>query len=114
HPFAPRAQAQGYATLFRQLEAWLAEITGFATVSLQPNAGSQGEFAGLLVIRAYHQHRGEAHRTTCLIPQSAHGTNPASAGMGGMQVVVVKTDAQGNIDLGELEAKAKGYRETIG
>src|SRR5262249_51660773 len=79
HPFAPRAQAQGYATLFRQLEEWLAEITGFAKVSLQPNAGSQGEFAGLLVIRAYHQHRGESHRTTCLIPQSAHGTNPASA-----------------------------------
>src|SRR5438876_210414 len=114
HPFAPRAQAQGYATLFRQLEAWLAEITGFATVSLQPNAGSQGEFAGLLVIRAYHQHRGEAHRTTCLIPQSAHGTNPASAVMAGMQVVVVKTDAHGNIDLADLEAKAKEYRETLG
>src|SRR2546425_9624921 len=78
HPFAPRSQAQGYARLFRQLEEWLAEITGFAKVSLQPNAGSQGEFAGLLVIRAYHKHRGEVHRTTCLIPQSAHGTNPAS------------------------------------
>src|SRR3989442_10373465 len=92
HPFAPRSQAQGYATLFRQLEEWLAEITGFARVSLQPNAGSQGGFAGLLVIRAYHQHRGEAHRTTCLIPQSAHGTNPASAVMAGMSVVVGKTD----------------------
>ncbi len=93
HPFAPRAQAQGYAKLFRQLEEWLAEITGFAQVSLQPNAGSQGEFAGLLVIRAYHKHRGEAHRTTCLIPQSAHGTNPASAVMAGMQVVVVTLGA---------------------
>ena len=114
HPFAPRAQAQGYATLFRELEAWLAEITGFAKVSLQPNAGSQGEFAGLLVIRAYHQHRGEGHRTTCLIPQSAHGTNPASAVMAGMQVVVVKTDAQGNIDVADLEARAKEYRDTLG
>ena len=114
HPFAPRAQAQGYATLFRQLEEWLAEITGFAKVSLQPNAGSQGEFAGLLVIRAYHQHRGEPHRTTCLIPQSAHGTNPASAVMAGMQVVVVKTDAQGNIDVADLEARAQEYRDTLG
>jgi len=114
HPFAPRSQAQGYATLFRQLETWLGEITGFAKVSLQPNAGSQGEFAGLLVIRAYHQHRGEAHRTTCLIPQSAHGTNPASAVMAGMQVVVVKTDPQGNIDVADLEAKAKEHRDTLG
>ena len=114
HPFAPRSQAQGYATLFRQLEEWLAEITGFARVSLQPNAGSQGEFAGLLVIRAYHQHRGEAHRTTCLIPQSAHGTNPASAVMAGMSVVVVKTDAQGNIDIADLEAKAKEHKDTLG
>jgi len=114
HPFAPRSQAQGYATLFRQLEAWLGEITGFAKVSLQPNAGSQGEFAGLLVIRAYHQHRGEAHRTTCLIPQSAHGTNPASAVMAGMQVVVVTTDPQGNIDVADLEAKAKEHRDTLG
>src|SRR5713101_620910 len=114
HPFAPRSQAQGYARLFRQLEEWLAEITGFAKVSLQPNAGSQGEFAGLLVIRAYHKHRGEAHRTTCLIPQSAHGTNPASAVMAGMQVVVVKTDAQGNIDVADLEAKAKEHRDTLG
>src|SRR5207244_12985063 len=87
HPFAPRSQAQGYATLFRQLEAWLGEITGFAKVSLQPNAGSQGEFAGLLVIHAYHQHRGEAHRTTCLIPQSAHGTTPAIAVMAGILVL---------------------------
>jgi glycine dehydrogenase len=114
HPFAPRSQAQGYATLFRQLEEWLAEITGFARVSLQPNAGSQGEFAGLLVIRAYHQHRGDTHRTTCLIPQSAHGTNPASAVLAGMQVVVVKTDAQGNIDVADLEAKAREYKDTLG
>src|SRR5437870_13569265 len=89
HPFAPRAQAQGYATLFRHLEEWLAEITGFAQVSLQPNAGSQGELAGLLVIRAYHRSRGEARRTTCLIHTSAHGTNPASAVMAGLQVVPV-------------------------
>src|SRR6267142_2841776 len=114
HPFVPRSQAQGYATLFRQLEEWLGEITGFARVSLQPNAGSQGEFAGLLVIRAYHQHRGEAHRTTCLIPQSAHGTNPASAVMAGMNVVVVKTDAQGNIDIADLEAKAKEHKDMLG
>ncbi len=114
HPFAPREQAQGYATLFRQLEEWLAEITGFANVSLQPNAGSQGEFAGLLVIRKYHEQRGETHRSTCLIPQSAHGTNPASAVMAGMQVVVVKTDAQGNIDVADLEAKAKEHSATLG
>jgi len=114
HPFAPREQAPGYAKLFAQLEEWLAEITGFARVSLQPNAGSQGEFAGLLVIRAYQEHRGEAHRTTCLIPQSAHGTNPASAVMAGMDVVVVKTDAHGNIDVADLETKAKQYRDTLG
>ena len=114
HPFAPRSQTQGYATLFRQLEEWLAQITGFVRVSLQPNAGSQGEFAGLLVIRAYHQHRGESHRTTCLIPQSAHGTNPASAVLAGMQVVVVKTDEHGNIDVADLEAKAKQHAATLG
>jgi len=114
HPFAPREQAPGYAKLFAQLEEWLAEITGFARVSLQPNAGSQGEFAGLLVIRAYQEHRGETHRTTCLIPQSAHGTNPASAVMAGMDVVVVKTDTHGNIDVADLETKAKQYRDTLG
>ena len=114
HPFAPREQARGYTTLFGQLEAWLAEITGFAKVSLQPNAGSQGEFAGLLVIRAYHKARGQAHRTTCLIPQSAHGTNPASAVMAGMEVVVVKTDAQGNIDVADLKAKAAQHKDTLG
>jgi glycine dehydrogenase len=114
HPFAPVDQARGYAELFRQLEAWLAEITGFARVSLQPNAGSQGEFAGLLVIRAYNRARGQAHRTTCLIPQSAHGTNPASAVMAGMHVVVVKTDAQGDIDVADLKAKAQQHKDTLG
>jgi glycine dehydrogenase len=114
HPFAPREQAEGYAELFRQLEAWLAEITGLAAVSLQPNAGSQGEFAGLLVIRAYHRAREQPHRTTCLIPQSAHGTNPASAVMAGMHVVVVKTDAAGNIDVQDLRAKAEAHRDTLG
>jgi glycine dehydrogenase len=114
HPFAPREQARGYATLFHQLEEWLAEITGFAKVSLQPNAGSQGEFAGLLVIRAYHKARGQGHRTTCLIPQSAHGTNPASAVMAGMQVVVVKTDERGNIDVADLRAKAAQHTDTLG
>ena len=113
HPFAPRDQAAGYQLLFNQLEYQLAEITGFASVSLQPNAGSQGEYAGLLVIRAYHRSRGESHRITCLIPQSAHGTNPASAVMAGMQVVAVKSDARGNIDLEDLRAKAAKHRETL-
>ena len=113
HPFAPRDQAAGYELLFSQLEYQLAEITGFAAVSLQPNAGSQGEYAGLLVIRAYHRSRGEEHRTTCLIPQSAHGTNPASAVMAGMQVVPVKSDAHGNIDLDDLRAKAAAHRDSL-
>ncbi|MFL5575264.1 MAG: aminomethyl-transferring glycine dehydrogenase [Gemmatimonadaceae bacterium] len=106
HPFAPREQAAGYREMFDELERDLAEITGFAAVSLQPNAGSQGEFAGLLVIKRYHEARGEAHRDVCLIPQSAHGTNPASAVMAGMTVVVVKTDERGNIDVADLRAKA--------
>jgi len=113
HPFAPRAQAKGYASLFRRLEAALASITGFAAVSLQPNAGSQGEYTGLLVIRAYHKSRGDTHRTVCLIPQSAHGTNPASAVMAGMQVVVVKTDASGNIDVADLKAKAAEHSANL-
>jgi glycine dehydrogenase len=113
HPFAPTEQTQGYATLFRQLEEWLSEITGFAAVSLQPNAGSQGEYAGLLTIRAYHHSRKQAHRTVCLIPQSAHGTNPASAVMAGFSVVVVKTDAQGNVDLADLRAKAAEHRDNL-
>jgi len=114
HPFAPADQAKGYAELFKQLESWLNEITGFAATSLQPNAGSQGEFAGLLVIRAYHRAAGNAHRTTCLIPASAHGTNPASAVMAGMHVVVVKTDAKGEIDLDDLRAKAAEHKDTLG
>jgi glycine dehydrogenase len=113
HPFVPPDQARGYRKLFDDLERWLAEITGFAKVSLQPNAGSQGEFAGLLVIRAWHRARGEAHRTVCLIPQSAHGTNPASAVMAGMKVVVVKTDARGNIDIADLRAQAEANRANL-
>jgi glycine dehydrogenase len=107
HPFAPVDQAKGYAELFDRLEKALCEITGFAAVSLQPNAGSQGEYAGLLVIHKYHQSRGDTHRDVCLIPQSAHGTNPASAVMAGMKVVVVKTDPNGNIDVADLEKQAK-------
>jgi glycine dehydrogenase len=106
HPYAPVEQARGYRALFDLLERALAEITGFHAVSLQPNAGSQGEYAGLLVVRAFHASRQEGHRNVCLIPQSAHGTNPASAVMAGMTVVVVKTDANGNIDVVDLEAKA--------
>ncbi|HJU65533.1 MAG TPA: aminomethyl-transferring glycine dehydrogenase, partial [Gemmatimonadaceae bacterium] len=106
HPFAPRSQVEGYRELFERLERALAEITGFAAVALQPNAGSQGEYAGLLVIRQYHERRDEAHRDVCLIPQSAHGTNPASAVMAGLRVVVVRTDETGNIDLDDLRAKA--------
>src|SRR5256714_8279703 len=113
HPFAPSEQARGYQILFGNLETALAEITGFAAVSLQPNAGSQGEFAGLLVIRGYHASRGDTHRDVCLIPQSAHGTNPASAVMAGMKVVVVKTDESGNIDLADLETKAKANRDKL-
>jgi glycine cleavage system P protein (glycine dehydrogenase) len=113
HPFAPRAQAEGYRALFETLEADLAEITGFAGVSLQPNAGSQGEYAGLLVIAKYHESRGEAHRNVCLIPQSAHGTNPASAAMAGMKVVVVKTDENGNVDIPDLQAKAAEHAANV-
>ncbi|MFE8597546.1 aminomethyl-transferring glycine dehydrogenase [Archangium violaceum] len=113
HPFAPSSQAAGYKVLFEQLEQMLASITGFAGVSLQPNAGSQGEYAGLLVIRAYHQNRGQGHRNVCLIPSSAHGTNPATAVMAGYQVVVVKCDENGNIDLGDLRAKADAHKEKL-
>jgi len=113
HPFAPREQAKGYEHLFSQLETWLAEITGYSGISLQPNAGSQGEYAGLLVIRKYHQSRNEAHRNICLIPTSAHGTNPASAVMAGMQVVVVACDSEGNIDLEDLRVKADMHRENL-
>ncbi|MEX1020165.1 MAG: aminomethyl-transferring glycine dehydrogenase [Litorilinea sp.] len=113
HPFAPAEQAAGYAAMHRRLAAWLAEITGFAAVSLQPNAGSQGEYAGLLVIRAYHAARGDDQRTICLIPSSAHGTNPASAVMAGMQVVVVACDENGNVDLDDLRAKAAEHSENL-
>jgi glycine dehydrogenase len=113
HPFAPLDQAKGYQTIFKQLEEWLAEITGFAGISLQPNAGSQGEYAGLLVIRAHHEHRGEAHRDICLIPTSAHGTNPASAVMAGMKVVAVACDKDGNIDLADLRAKAAAHKNEL-
>jgi glycine dehydrogenase len=114
HPFAPAEQTEGYAELFRQLEAWLAEITGFAAVSLQPNAGSQGEYAGLLAIRAYHESRNEARRNVCLIPVSAHGTNPASAAMAGFQVVVVACDDKGNIEVADLEKKAAEHGPALG
>ena len=114
HPFAPSSQTEGYAALFRELEQDLAEVTGFAGVSLQPNAGSQGEYAGLLVIRAYHHARNDHHRTVCLIPQSAHGTNPSSAVMAGFSVVVVKTDADGNIDVDDLRAKAEQHSANLG
>ncbi len=113
HPFAPLSQTKGYQTLFAQLESWLADITGFAGISLQPNAGSQGEYTGLLVIREYHESRGEGHRHICLIPQSAHGTNPASAVMAGMKVVAVKCDDDGNIDVNDLIAKAEKHKETL-
>ena len=113
HPFAPSDQAQGYHILFEQLEMWLAEITGYSAISLQPNAGSQGEYAGLLVIRKYHESRNDSHRDVCLIPTSAHGTNPASAVMAGMKVVVVACDAEGNIDLADLLEKAEMHRETL-
>ena len=113
HPFAPLAQSKGYQRMVADLEAWLAAITGFAGVSLQPNAGSQGEYAGLMVIRAWHESRGEEHRTVCLIPTSAHGTNPASAVMAGMEVVAVACDEAGNIDLKDLEAKASDHADQL-
>jgi glycine dehydrogenase len=113
HPFAPLSQARGYQILFQNLEDWLAEITGFAGISLQPNAGSQGEYAGLLVIRAYHESRGDSHRNVCLIPTSAHGTNPASAVMAGMTVVAVACDTNGNIDVADLKSKAEAHKADL-
>jgi glycine cleavage system P protein (glycine dehydrogenase) len=113
HPFAPTEQAAGYMEIFQQLEDWLAEITGFAAVSLQPNAGSQGEFAGLLAIREFHASRGEAHRNVCLIPTSAHGTNPASAIMAGFKVVSVACLKDGDIDLADLRAKADEHARDL-
>ena len=113
HPFVPLAQAGGYMEIIRDLGAWLGAISGLKAVSLQPNSGAQGEYAGLLVIRAYHESRGEGHRDVCLIPSSAHGTNPASAVMAGMRVVVVRCDGQGNVDLTELREKAEAYSERL-
>ncbi|MGE0212412.1 MAG: aminomethyl-transferring glycine dehydrogenase [Parvibaculaceae bacterium] len=113
HPFAPLEQAQGYQQLFEELETMLAELTGFDAVSLQPNAGSQGEYAGLLTIRAYFEAKGEGHRDVCLIPVSAHGTNPASAIMAGLKVVAVACDDQGNVDVADLKAKAEAHRENL-
>jgi glycine dehydrogenase len=113
HPFAPADQLAGYAELDRQLREWLCQATGYAGISLQPNAGSQGEYAGLLVIQAWHQSRGDGHRNICLIPSSAHGTNPASAQMVGMQVVVTQCDDQGNVDLDDLRAKCKQYSDKL-
>jgi glycine dehydrogenase len=113
HPFAPADQTQGHREIVGDLERMLCAATGYAAVSLQPNAGSQGEYAGLLVIKAYHASRGEAHRNVCLIPASAHGTNPASAQMAGMRVVVVACDAAGNVDMTDLEAKARTHRANL-
>lgn len=113
HPFSPLEQSKGYQQMFDQLCQWLAEITGFAATSLQPNSGAQGEYAGLLVIRAYHQSRGESHRNIVLIPSSAHGTNPASAVMAGMKVVIVKCDDNGNIDVDDLREKAIAHKENL-
>ena len=113
HPFAPADQTEGFVTLIRRLEDWLKAATGFAAVSLQPNAGSQGEYAGLLAIRAYHEARGESHRDVCLIPSSAHGTNPASAAMAGLRVVVVGCDKDGNVDLADLRAKAAKHADKL-
>ncbi len=113
HPFAPLSQVRGYSLLFEQLEKWLGEITGFAGISLQPNAGSQGEYAGLLSIRRYHESRSEAHRNICLIPNSAHGTNPASAVMCGMKVVAVACDTEGNIDINDLKEKAQKHADKL-
>jgi glycine dehydrogenase len=113
HPFAPADQTLGYQKVYADLEKWLAEITGFAAVSLQPNAGSQGEYAGLLAIRAYHESSGEAHRNVCLIPDSAHGTNPASAVIAGMKVVPVACDEKGNVEIGDLKTRAAEHAKDL-
>ena len=109
HPFVPVEQMEGFRDLFTDLKNWLRSITGFSGVSLQPNAGAQGEYAGLMVIRKYHLDRDEAHRNICLIPSSAHGTNPASAQMVGMKVVVVNCDKEGNVDFDDLEKKVEQH-----
>jgi len=114
HPFAPAEQTQGYAEMAGQLETWLAEITGFHSISLQPNAGSQGEYAGLLAIREFHRENGNQDRTVCLIPTSAHGTNPASAVMSGFSVLPVKCDENGNIDVDDIRTKAEEHKDSLG
>lgn len=113
HPFAPAEQAKGYHALFKRLEQWLCDMTGYDAISLQPNSGAQGEYAGLLAIRAYHAARGEPHRKICLIPSSAHGTNPASAAMVGMEVVVTACDARGDVDVDDLRAKAEKHSKNL-
>ena len=113
HPFAPADQASGYGELFASLEKMLVECTGYDAVSLQPNAGSQGEYAGLLVIKRYHESRGDHDRDVCLIPSSAHGTNPASAILAGMRVLIVECDDEGNVDLTDLRSKAGAHSETL-
>ncbi len=113
HPFAPESQAQGYKVVIEELKEWLAEITGFADVSLQPNSGASGEYTGLLTIRAYHKSRGQEHRNICVVPQSAHGTNPASAVMAGMKVVIVGSDDHGNIDLDDLKTKVELHQDNL-
>src|SRR5690606_13033305 len=114
HPFVPADQVRGYHRLIEDLEEWLAEITGYDAVSLQPNAGSQGEFAGLLAIRAFHAANGETERTVCVIPSSAHGTNAASAVMAGFEVAVVACDDNGNVDVSALEAVLDKHRDRVG
>ena len=113
HPFAPIFQARGYQYILKNLENQLSAITGFAATSLQPNSGAQGEFAGLMVIRAYHQDNGDHNRNICLIPSSAHGTNPASAVMAGMKVIVTKASDDGNIDIEDLKSKAIEHKENL-
>ena len=113
HPYVSADQAQGYAVLIEELDAWLSEITGFARTFFQPNSGASGEYTGLLVIKAWHESRGEGRRTVCLIPESAHGTNPASAVMAGMQVVVVKTDEAGNVDVEALRNAAETHSDRL-
>ena len=113
HPFVPIEQAKGYLTVLKELEDQLTEITGFAGTSLQPNSGAQGEYAGLMVIKAYHESRGDHHRNICLIPSSAHGTNPASAVMAGMKVVVTKATEEGNIDVDDLREKAELHKDNL-
>lgn len=114
HPFAPRAQVSGYSTIIKELSADLCRVTGFPAISLQPNSGAQGEYAGLSVIQAYHRSRGQGHRNICLIPNSAHGTNPASAIMAGMKVVAIKNKADGTLDIEDLREKAVKHKDNLG